>query len=179
MEQQENRPLYIPPNFKEGTSVMGFMVRPLYAIQAVPWVLLMALVFFLLLRSWSLTAKIVGFAVTSIPVIFLCIVGLNGDSVYRFIRNAVHSNRTRRICLYNPRIKTEIKPLAMVPLNEQMQPGDRILAFIEKMKKEKEDKQEEVDLTNLYFQDDEGIVEKPIEYMTPKERRAYLRNQQD
>lgn len=155
------------------------MIKPAYVIQAVPFILVMVLVVFIALHGLSLFAKIIILCVTCLPVLFLCIVGINGDSVFRFIFNAIRSRRTRRVCLYNPRIKSEIKPLSLDPFSVQQLPRERILAFIEKMKKEKEEENETIDLTNLYFEDDEGLVEKPYEYMNAKERRNYLRNSDD
>lgn len=177
-QNETYRQYYIPPNFKEGTSVLGFMVKPLYLAQAVPFILVMILIVFIPLHSLSLMAKLVILGITCIPVIFLCITGINGDSVYRYIYNMIHFRKSRRVCLYNPRIKSEIKPLSEDPLSIQTLPREKVLMFMEKMKKEKAESVEEIDLDNLYFEDDEGIVEKPVEYMSSKELREYLRSQQ-
>lgn len=170
--------IYIPPNYKEGTSMFGFMIKPLRLVQALPFVLIIVLIVFVPLHSLSLTAKLVILVVTCIPIILVCIIGINGDSLFRFIMNSFRASRAKRTCLYNPRIKTEIKPLSEVPLEEQMAPRERILAFVEKLKKEKEVELEQIDLNDLYFEDDEGIVPKPVNYMTPKEKKNYLKSQQ-
>lgn len=169
---------YIPPNFKEGSSVFGITVKVSWVIQALPVVALVIIFLATIGASWSFTAKVIVFIVICGPVVMVATAGVNGDSVYGFIRNALRAKKNSRTLLYNPRVKTEIRPLSEDPFSVETLPRERILAFVEKMRQDRQESDdEEMASSKIFFEDDEGIVPKPYEYMTQKERRAAQKEQ--
>lgn len=172
-KDMEEEVIYIPPNFKEGTSVMGFMIKPLYLIQAIPFIALIVLLIFGAGFFLPFTVKLVATLVLSALVIFIALIGINGDSLFGFLGNVFRTKKHPKVYLYNPRVKTEIKPLYLDPGSVNALPREKIIAFIEKLRKEKDIDEDDDDDADYFFREDIGIVEKPVKYMTAKEKKNY------
>lgn len=119
-------------------------------------------------------AVIVGSAVLGIK-------GINGDSVFGYIYNKIIFLKNKRVCYYNPRIKTEIKFFTNSDGSEDyIAPREKIEEmyhkFISKtdIKSAQENlKQEELDTSYMYFEDDIDALGKPEELMSKKELKKY------
>ena len=172
---------YIPPNFKEGVSILGYMVRIPYVLQAVPITAVIIGLILLLGGELSVVMKLVIGLVTCGPVLVLAMSGIGGTSIYGYIGMVLRSKRREKVFFYNPRVKTEIKPLDDDPGSVEMLPREKILLYMEKRRAGKERKAgyDRMEVGEMYFEDDIGLADKPYSYMTPKERRAYDREQRN
>ena len=119
------------------------------------------------------TVKLIITLVLSVLILLIALTGINGDSLFGFIRNVFRSKRHPKTYLYNPRVKTEVKPLYLDPGSVNALPREKIIAFLEKIRKEKDVEEDEDDNADYFFREDIGIVEKPMKYMTAKEKRNY------
>ena len=163
MDDRETRPKveYIPPNFREGISFFGFMIRASYALQAVPVAGVVVLLVLTAGAKLSGIVKLVLAAVLSAPFVFLCITGINGDSLFRFFWNVLRAGREKKTYLYNPRVKKEIRPLAKEPDQTERLPRERIREFLELRKTEREEKADyrQFSFAHMVFEDDEQAPE--------------------
>ncbi len=133
--------------------------------------------------SWNAGSSVCIFL--SVIFGYLGLNGINGYSLTQFLKSFCYFSSHRRICYYNPRIKTEACPAVMQKEAEQLLPREKLEriwkkyqgAAAEKNRENAVKAQDEYisDRTGLYFSDDIGIVDKPLEYMTRKEYRQYVR----
>ncbi|MGN1389037.1 MAG: hypothetical protein ACI4WR_05275, partial [Bulleidia sp.] len=107
--------------------------------------------------------------------------GAKGGTLLQFLRSVIRFYQSRRTAYYNPRVK------ARAPVQETEENGGKELPR-EKLKRifssmhqtsskrldqPHEDNVQEAEDGNLFFEEDIGIVETPVDYMTPKEYRTY------
>lgn len=187
MNNEIPKGFYIPPNYKNGISVFGktypaSLITQGSALVIAPWIIV-----FLVFPNIGLN---IGWSVGSVICIFMSVIfgylglnGINGYSLLQFMKSYGYFRTHRRICYYNPRIKTEARPSSMQNEAEQILPREKLEkiwknyqnTIAEKNRNAAVRAQNEFidDRENLYFADDIGIVEKPVEYMTGKEYRKY------
>ena len=95
MRQEERDVYFIPPNFIEGGTLMGGMVKTRNAVEAG---LLGALTALPVLRlSLSLTARIIILCLTTLPLVLVALIGINGESLSAFAVQFVYFLRNRRV----------------------------------------------------------------------------------
>jgi len=188
-EQEEYLIRKIPDNFENGINFAGFSFKPIFLIEGI---ILGAISFAITMFIISLFGKeainstTIGIAlVPTLGSVFLGIKGINDEPVTTFLGNLSKFNKNKRIASYNPRIRTEKKSIAEngIESNMYVLPRDKIIAIFNKVKKaiseknieklEDEKNQNVFVKERMYFEDDIGIIEKPIEYMTFKEYRKY------
>lgn len=176
MEQSSNgyNVEYIPPNFKEGVSVFGFMIKIGNVLQAVPFIALIVLLVFTAGANLSTLVKLIILIVTVLPVAFLGAVGINGDSLFAFLRNVIKTARVKRMYLYNPRVKAELKASNEETSAANMLPREKIQMFMDekRTKKEQIHDYKKFDFDGVFFEDDEGFAEKPYETLNGREKKA-------
>lgn len=186
---EEYRVRKIPDNFENGINFAGFNFRPIFLIEGIILGILffgvsIGLMFAFGIRSIS--SSTIGIClVPSVLAIILGIKGINDEPLTTFIKNLRYFNTSKRTTYYNPRIKTEIKSIGSGGDNsgQYILPRDRIIALFTKYKKALDEKNikrlEEEKGTNkfvqsqMYFEDDIGVVDKPIEYMSKQEYKDY------
>lgn len=186
---EEYRLRKIPDNFENGINFAGFNFRPIFLIEGIIlgiicFVSTIALMFAFGVRHIS--SSTIGIClVPCVLAIILGIKGINDEPLTTFIRNLRYFNSHKRTTYYNPRIKTEIKSIGNDLSNSgaYILPRDRIIALFTKYKKAMDEKNikklEEEKGTNafvkerMYFEDDVGVVDKPIEYMSKQEYKDY------
>lgn len=179
----------IPDNFENGINLLGFNFKPIFFIEGIVlgiicFALTIAVLFVFGIRHIS--SSIIGIClVPCILAAFLGIKGINDEPLTMFIRNLRYFNCHKRTTYYNPRIKTEIKSIGddLSNAGAYILPRDRIIALFTKYKKALDEKNikklEEQKGTNLfikermYFEDDIGVIDKPIEYMSKQEYKDY------
>jgi hypothetical protein len=85
MEEQEFNNVYaIPANFTDSGKILGGMVEPRNAIEAL--ILVFALGYpELMLISMPSTVRIVVMVVTLIPLAVVALMGVDGDSLFRYL----------------------------------------------------------------------------------------------
>lgn len=181
---------FIPLNYKDVIPILGMVFPVKNLIQGCILGIIGALLCYIIIPYFNLeTSTIIS---TSIIVIggltILGIMGVNGDTLFDFIVEFILFHKRKRDAYYNPRVKTEATSVVIESQSEnrELLPRDRILALFEKYKDKIDEKNRikskenynfaDVDIYHTFFEDDIGIVEKPLEYMTPGERKAYDKN---
>ena len=95
MRQEERDVYFIPPNFIEGGTLMGGMVKTRNAVEAG---LLGALTALPVLRlNLSLTARVIILCLTTLPLVLVALIGINGESLSSFAVQFVNYLRNRRV----------------------------------------------------------------------------------
>ena len=183
-EEEKVFDIYIPDNFQTGVNFLGENYATGNVIQAAILSIIVFVISFCfpswigLSIKWSIKLSIA--IVLCSPCAIIGITGINGDSIVKFLSNIVKFNKSKRMMLYNPRVKTEYKVCTdsaqLSP--EKMLPRDKAIALygkvVEGINKRNRSKVREGDenIENIYFEDDYGVVETPDEYMSDKEIKA-------
>lgn len=187
MSENYGREFYIPPNFKTGINILGKTFSVTSLTEGLVLALLpIVIVFYILPQagvevSWKTGSTIVTFA--SVILGYIGIKGINGYSLTQFIKSILRYRKNKRICYYNPRIKTEASPYNTANVAEQMLPKEKLEQFYKAAKKKYDAKQRKIaveeqkdiltDRRNMFFIDDAGVVDTPVEYMDNKEYKEY------
>ena len=94
--RQEERDVYvIPPNFIEGGTLMGGMLKTRNAIEAGVLGALTALP--VLRLDLSLTARVIILCLTTLPLVLAALIGIGGESLSAFLLQFVSYLRNRRV----------------------------------------------------------------------------------
>ena len=190
MSKQEKISVYfLPTNFKTGVSIMGTTVSTTNLTQAILTIIPAEILIFWLLPSISTVFNFTFNIKVSISIPidlilgYLCIVGINERPLFSYVSAWINFNKTKVHAFYNPRIKNEARPVYIDSDDSNMLPRDKLRKVYEKFKTKYDEKQHEnaekqqtllmEDRNTVYFADDVGIVDKPVEYMTPKEYKTY------
>ena len=189
-DDQEVAQFFIPGNFQSGINFAGLTFSGSRLIQAgVLAAIPFAIAFYVLPAmgfELDIAPTISATLVFAVALGYFGIFGINGDSLLGFLSNVMKFNKGKRTAYYNPRVKTEAVSYDYdSDEDKQLLPRDKVIAmynkyrdaFDEKARQKAVDQQAEADAQNevLFFEDDEGTVNKPIEYMTKKEYKAYLK----
>lgn len=185
----KHRSYYIPPNYQNKINLLGFIsVSYSNLIQGVilGGVPLLLFVLYVKTVEWNnsfLTIGILMFFAGFIPGV----VGVYNASLLSFLKIYSNYRKHKRLTVYNPRVKSEIVSADYSNIKEQMLlPKDRIRIWMEERKQNKiteetRKMQEQLDSFNVtdafYFEEDEGVVDKPYEYMTAKERKVLAKQE--
>lgn len=181
----------IPPNYQGTIILFGMAFAKWNLIEAF---ILAVIIFFsvlaILMRhtETDLSTMIGWSAVPAVSAGVLALRGINGDDLLSFLRHIIMWQRKRRVAYYNPRVKTEAFPAIgdHERSDKETLPREKIIAlysgYREKLgvtgrerSSENTDILETSDIKDMYFEDDIGIIDKPAEYMTKAERRAFER----
>lgn len=168
----------IPINHAEGQAVAGEIIKTRNLIEGIilggiPFV---AVLYFC--RSLTFADKVTIAIIVALPMLYLGINGINGDSFTTFISIWLRYRRKRRVVLYNPRIKTEATPLIFeTKKKEELLPKEKLLLIYEKIRARRKAIRVTKNNVNVmqteegfvFFEDDIGILAKPEEYKTSKE----------
>lgn len=94
-EKNENKTYIIPTNFIESGTLFGGLVKVRNAVEGFAFALIVGLPIFKL--SVSLTAKIIIFCITALPLAILGFVGVNGEPLTAFVFAFLRFLKSRRI----------------------------------------------------------------------------------
>lgn len=95
MQQEEHDTYLIPPNFIEGGTLMGGMLRTRNVVEGG---ILGALIGLPVLHlPFSLTTRIIILCLTALPVVLVALVGIGGSSLSTFILQFISYLRNRRV----------------------------------------------------------------------------------
>ncbi len=176
-------PFTIPANYYNQFHFMGKPYEYKFVIQTAIIVFIATLaLWFGLTQFMDKITTISVILFVDVLVALLSLNGIQGDTFIGFISKVLRYRSRRRIAYYNPRAKVEAE--STLNTEREMLPRDRLVALYDKYKKSFDaHHQKNAELTinnqnvdeNLYFQDDIGVVDKPYEYMTRKERWEYDR----
>ena len=188
MKQDEVRQQhYIPENYSTGINLVGMNFRFRNVIEGGVLALAFGALGYLVFSQMSFldVGTMIGLVVSVAAIgLVLGIVGLNDEPISIYMANRLRWRKNRRSAFYNPHIKGESVPYVYEYESEmQSLPREKIMAFYRKYKSDLEKKEREkmlefqktntFDETSMFFEDDEGYLEKPVEYMNPSEYKAY------
>ena len=191
MSNEDYKVRRIPENFGNGINIAGFHFRVIFLVEGIILALIMLIISFIVMKSIGLKdiGSMLGVALVFVGVaLFIGIKGINDEPITTFIGNIMFFNKHRRTAYYNPRIKLEAKSVMAEKIeneNKDAIPREKILAFFSKYKTAMDKKQQEkakafeeanaFDKSQMYFEDDIGIIKRPSQYMTREESDEYDR----
>ena len=172
MDEEKQTECIIPQNYKGITNFLSFTFKTRNLIEG----FIIGAVFAAIAGSVVvyydcgfsvrvITYSIIGFGLGAV----IGVIGLNGESISEFIVHLFRYLRKRRVTYYNPRVKTEARPLiyagGATSGSENVLPRDRIIAIVKKVmepiRNRREDMKTEQDPfdEDLYeFYDDDSVV---------------------
>ena len=180
---------YIPGDYKNGTHILGRTYTFSWLIQGIILGLLPAVINFIILPSARINIPFEVKTILSIVFGFILasigINGINDESLGSFLLTYLRFRKNKRNTYYNPRVKKEMKPsLEEVRSADEMLSRDKAIIFYKRYKEEYDKKQREkvmqeqdrangIDTSGIYFLDDIGVIDKPVEFMTDAEYKKY------
>lgn len=176
----------IPNNVEDGVDILGlFTVKLLSLAEGVAIAVVVVFALYLLLSVFINVLSNVS-AVTFLVVIGIAVAlgiayGWNGDTLVAVVMHIIQFNQNRRICLYNPRIKKEAHPLNVLEDNAIITPHDRITEYMRQYREKRiqSNFNASSDLPEqLYFEDDEGYIDAPSNYISNKSKSKNRQNKQ-
>lgn len=172
MDEEKQTECIIPQNYKGITNFLSFTFKTRNLIEG----FIIGAVFAAIAGSVVvyydygfsvrvITYSIIGFGLGAV----IGVIGLNGESISEFIVHLFRYLRKRRVTYYNPRVKTEARPLiyagGATSGSENVLPRDRIIAIVRKVmepiRNRREDMKPELDPfdEDLYeFFDDDSVI---------------------
>lgn len=183
---EEYKVRHIPENYGGGINILGMHFDIIFLIEGIIMAVLIFIpaLYILAVSGIGDLPGIMGLSLSLSGIgLFLGIRGINDEPVTTFISNAMAFSRKRRTAYYNPRVKREAKPFK--EMEEERESGilsrenaERIYEKVKDEKRKYEDRKirqlEEknaFDRYNMFFEDDEGIIKKPSEYIPESERK--------
>lgn len=183
MENNEERPMQIPipKNFQAGINLFGGSYEFGNIIQGIIMAGLGVFIIFGGCKFLHINASIesrIGFALALGGTLgYLGLAGIEGETLIGLIKNIILFEKNKRTAYYNPRIKKEACT-CVFEREDEILPRDKILMMYDKYKQEINKKDQDKALMSqfslnenedMFFNDDEGFVDKPLEYMSKKE----------
>ena len=184
-EKEAPRTFYIPPNFKNGLNFMGMSLSWLKTIEGAVFGGVAAIITYFICAYFEadtvtmLSSVLIVFAIFG----YAGFSGVNDQNFTEFIYTFFKYQKRRRKAFYNPRVKEESRPTVS---DLQKENGDMLSRetfekiyrkYLDNSQKKKQLEEESLDSqvfddgTPLFFMDDEGMIDKPLEYMTSREKR--------
>lgn len=170
---------YIPKNFLDEGYVFGgkFKTRCFIEACVVSFPVIAGYVYGVTNLGWRIMDTIAYFIVLFGGLFFLFANGWNGDSWLQFFARFKNFRKNKYISKYNPRVKFENDADYLMP-SAYVLPGDKLRAFGKSVADKvlgEDGTPISSDITDsrliVYFSDDEGFVEKPVQLKTKKELR--------
>ncbi|MBR5755356.1 MAG: hypothetical protein IKX97_06030 [Erysipelotrichaceae bacterium] len=188
MKQDEARKQhYIPENYSTGINLIGMNFKFRNVLEGGTLSVVFGIFGYSVISRMAFldVGTMIGLVVSVAAIgLVLGITGLNDEPLSVYIANRLMWRRNRRSAFYNPHIKGWCIPYIYEYENEMRSlPREKIMAFYRNYRSDLEKKEREkilefqktntFDETSMFFEDDEGYLEKPVEYMNPSEYRAY------
>lgn len=177
---------YIPKNYEIGVNLLGFNFKLRFLIEGTIAALIIFIIVFVILNYFNIEfATKIGYSIAFALIgLLLGIRGINDEPLTEFIGHYFKYIKRKRTAFYNPRVKKEIKPyLEQIQNNKNADVFETARSIYNKYKHKIEknnqlktmeyQNQNVFDKENMFFEDDIGVINKPYEYMTKKERKIY------
>ena len=165
-----------PKNYQSGINIMGSHIATGRFFQgAIIGSILVIAVFFV---PVSINAKVPIIVLVGAGGMMIGIVGLNGGTILQFLNTLMIYKSVNDVSYYNPRVKSEFHAISSDIAKTSMVSQSKFSELYGYYNKHVSDKNADTDNMNTglpddaYFNDDEGVVEKPEEYMTAGEKKA-------
>lgn len=152
----------IPENFADGTGVFGGLFPTRNFIEGIIFAI-PALLFALSIPGLSLNSRIPVVVFSVSPWLILGCLGINGDSVTKFLGYFIKYRKQRRVARYNPRVKLEFTGDLSVNIKEV--PIDKLKKMMVNLSRKDQQKSTESDRyyavgRNVVFEDDIALQKK-------------------
>lgn len=140
MDEERQTECIIPQNYKGITNFLSFTFKTRNLIEGFILGAILAIIAGSIVVYYDygfsvrvITYSIIGFGIGAI----IGVIGLNGESISEFIVHLFRYLRKRRITYYNPRVKTEARPMVFADGaasgSENVLPRDRLIAVAKKV----------------------------------------------
>lgn len=173
----------IPKNFEAGVNILGMTFKTRNLIEGVFLLVALFGATYYLTSGLSFDIRFTLSVFVSVPVAAIAVNGIHGDPLSTRIGIIYCYFQRKRSCFYNPRLKTEKSPMDLRVNAFNLLPRDKLNMIYDDFKSSSEKKQKELlnelnkdRQSGMFFQDDEGVVTKPYDYMTKKEQKAFDRD---
>lgn len=188
MSDESPRVIFIPDNYHTGTSMFGVEIKISNAIQTIILVLIPIILNYFVIPSYfsidRTSTVLLSFTIFCVVILgYLGLVGVNGMTLGEFVYIYLMYRKSKRKTYYNPRLKKELKPIIVEETTREELPRDKMLALYNQYKEKFDEKNRQAALesemsgdyenSQIFFEDDYGIVDTPVEYMSQKEYKAY------
>ena len=173
MDEERQTECIIPQNYKGITNFLSFTFKTRNLIEGFFLGTILAIIAGSIVVYYDygfsvrvITYSIIGFGIGAI----IGVIGLNGESISEFIVHLFRYLRKRRVTYYNPRVKTEARPVVFADGaasgSENVLPRDRLITVAKKVMEPIRNKrgemmpeQEAVNEEQYEFYDDSVISE--------------------
>ena len=186
MEEKETI-IPFPENIEYDFNVGNYTFDFMRLSQAIIIAIIVDVILFILLQFTGLkwTHKAVVLIIGLVLSAYIGTKGINGDSVFGYILNAIIHNRNKRITLYNPRIKTNMKFFANDTKDDYVVPREKIeemyrtyIARSDKKSAEENLLHDNLENEQIFFEDDIDLMGKPTELMSEKELKKWQKKKE-
>lgn len=191
MKDQENivfRP--IPENYSTGINILGFNFKFRNLLEGIIYGLILGgtvalIVFSYTFNSMNQLGTVVGLIIAFGGAGFILgVTGINDEPVSEFVLNAIRYKTRKRMAFYNPHVKPDCIPYFIERQSRyENMPIEKLRQYMAKYRQRIEDAEIErmmeyqslnsFDNESLYFKDDVGYLDKPLEYMNDREFARY------
>lgn len=192
MKDENPAVIFIPDNYKTGATFLGFEIKLFNVFQAIILASIPVIIDYLVIPSYF-NISLTNSYLLSVTIFFsasfgyLGLIGVNDMTLGEFVYNYITYKKRQRKTYYNPRIKKEILTIFDEEETREELPREKIIALYNTYKEKFDEKNREAALKMeqnslsedeiVFFEDDYGVVDKPVEYMNPKEYKLYMKAQ--
>ncbi len=174
MSKEELNVFIIPPNFTDGIVIAGKDISLRCFLQALITAAIPTAIVFILYEPGSLITRVSVCISVFLPVFVFSAAGIWGNGVLDFLIIMLRFFRKKRRCFYNPRIKQENQPVSPLSRSGRVIATSRISDLLRKTSGRNAEHTDET----LFFAEDAGICETPVEYMNLIQYLRYLRKKE-
>lgn len=179
-EEKQPNIYYIPKNSFDTGYVFGGQFKTRNFVEAVILTIpfLGIFIFGWMKLKWNVQSTVAYCFIVCAAVFMGTVVGVGGDSLFEFISRVIRFRQNKRISKYNPRIKSELEPDYLMK-DGRMLPKEKLkelMGAVEGKVLGANDGPISADIDakdlQVFYEDDEGILEKPDELKTKAELKA-------
>ena len=178
----------IPMNYKGGIPLLGFSIKIRNLLEGIviAVVLVIATAILMITIPFGKTTTKIGIVVMFGGLgLLIGVKGINDEPIFEWFKNLMTFRKKRRTTFCYPNARKAIPYTQEYEEKVKSQLKEKIVSIYNKVKgkidKDEQEKMQEFQKTNnfdiqkMYFKEDEGNIDKPIEYMNSSERKAYLK----
>ena len=173
MENEQIQTYLIPNNFIDESRTFNGMLKTRHVIEAAICLVVLGG------ASWLFIPPTVSFKLTlalgiSLPLPLACLAGINGDSLFTFVKYATKWKKTKQVMLYNSEARTfQSRPIEVAMT--ELSPADRVMSMYEQWREGQSAKLEQVELVenvDFVFMEDTEYEKMTI---VPDDKKEHLK----
>lgn len=178
MENEQIHTYLIPNNFIDESRTFNGMLKTRHVIEAVICLAAVAGPSWLLIPS-TVASKWTIVLGLSLPLALLSLMGINGDSLFTFIKYATGWRKTKQVMLYNEEARTfQTRPIAVAMA--EVTPADRVMGMYDSWRENRAaefSKVELVENVDFVFMEDTEYEKMTIVGEDEKEKEKEIKKQ--